>query len=133
MKVVYVADDGKHFETENECIRYERLAEASKIGHKLRFFNMNFRELLSGDPRLDFEACAYLYVQDQEALNFLTKMSEGDYWCDLPTHCGLFYYDETDEAFYDLGEKISKLKIELAEYEKLALRCNIGAPYWGKS
>ena len=133
MEIVYVANDGKKFATENECLCYERFLESSRLGHKLRFFNSDFREVLSGDPRKDFEDCFYVYVQDQEALKFLEQMTEGDYWCNIPTYCGLFYYDEKDEAFYNLGERISKLKAEVAEYEKLAMRCNIGAPYWGES
>lgn len=133
MEIIYVANDGKKFSTEDECVRYERFTQSCKLGHKLRFFNVDFRELLSGDPHADFEDCFYVYVADEEALEFLRAMTEGDYWCDIPTYCGLFYYNEQDEAFYNLGEKISKLKSEVAQYEDLAMRCNIQAPYWGKT
>ena len=80
---------------------------------------------------VDFEDCFYVYIADDEALEFLKQMTEGDYWCDVPTHCGLFYYNGDEETFYDLREKISKLKSEIAGYEDLAMRCSIQAPYWG--
>ena len=133
MEIIYVANDGVQFDNKEECIRYERFADANKIGRRLRFFNADRRELLCEDPLKNFEDCSYVFIADNEALEFLNAMTEKDYWCDKPTHCGLFYYDDNDEAFYNVDTKISDLKAEIAEYEKLVLRCNSGLPYFGES
>lgn len=133
MEIIYVANDGVQFNNKDECIRYERFAEANKVGRKLRFFNADCRELLCENPLKNFEDCYYVFIANEEALEFLDTMTEGTYWCDKPTHCGLFYYDENNEAFCDVNVKISDLKKEIAEYEKLILRCNSGLPYSGES
>ena len=56
MKILYIADDGKEFEDENECMEYEKIQEAEKSGvlNEIHALDDKFREMKVGNSSMNY-------------------------------------------------------------------------------
>lgn len=108
-KEIYIAPDGKEFESEDECEEYEpRLSTKSTIMYDHKFNKTN-----------DLDACHYVRLPSPAAVNAFLKLCayDGIYTrgIDQP---GLYMYVEgtygAGEAWSNLSEILSKMEVLLA-------------------
>ena len=94
MKVLYIADDGKEFEDEYECEKYEEIQKAKEQGFfdQIRALDSRYREIKLGDDLEDIlqdtmyvkfdslEAADYfndqLYEYGLETIGYTTNLKE---------------------------------------------------------
>lgn len=124
-KTVYIAFDGKEFEDENECERYESKELKDKYGNDLLVYNNNGTLLsFDNDYRLSQES-AYVVCKSKEALNFLNKMfgdnrvNNIDYNDNFPAS---FYYDFTTDEWKEIVHRIKELQDEINMLSKYIVK-----------
>lgn len=124
-KTIYIAFDGKEFEYENECKRYESKELQDKYGKDLLAYN-DYGTLLplDNDYRLSQDS-AYVVCKSKEALNYLNKIFNDnrtnniDYNGNFPAS---FYYNfETDE-WEEIESHIKELQEEIDMLSKYIVK-----------
>ena len=68
--VQYIADDGRAFENEDECLKYEREKANQSLGNKFRMFDPLFRETT------DIHCVWYVYMYDSEAYTHFVELCD---------------------------------------------------------
>ena len=124
-KTIYIAFDGKEFEDENECERYESKKLEDKYGKDLLVYDNNGK-LLSFDNDYHLsQNSVYVVCKSEEALNFLNKMFSVNsinkiyYEGNFPAS---FYYDfETDE-WEEIAPRIKELQDEIDMLNKYIVK-----------
>lgn len=77
MKIIYVAEDGKTFESLIDCRNYEEKNQEKRISNEIVAFNMVGKKLKYNNEESleDFLDVAYfLYVKTDEAMELLKRM-----------------------------------------------------------
>lgn len=82
-KEFYIANDGKEFEDEGECLDYENEIDIKSI----EAYDENFN-------RIDFESATYVVIHSDEEVEFIDKICDYNGWtsnglCEV----GLFRYN----------------------------------------
>ena len=109
IKNIYVSYDGKEFETEEECLEYERMGESEGA---VKLFNADGHECLETDPVERYERADYIYVLDEEKADaYFNRIQEySGYTVPYDAKVGHIYaYDVDDCDYYDLMERVEKL------------------------
>lgn len=124
-KTIYIAFDGKEFEDENECERYEDKERQDKYGKDLLVYNNNGTLLpFDNDFRLSQDS-AYVVCKSKEALNFLNKMF-GDNRVNKINYDGKFpvsfYYDFTTDEWEEIVPHIKELQEEIDMLSKYIVK-----------
>lgn len=118
-KTVYVAADGKEFESKTECLKYE----TASMLKGLHFYDDYKKPMfISSDNFSQFFSSVY-YVQAEsiEALDKLNELCDISGYATIPykdlnTNCDdLFYYFDDDESWHSLKNDLKELK-ELADH-----------------
>lgn len=124
-KTIYIAFDGKEFEYENECERYESKELQDKYGKDLLVYNDDGTLLpLDNDYRLSQDS-AYVVCKSKEALNYLNKIFNNnrtnniDYNGNLPAS---FYYDFTTDEWEEIESHIKELQEEIDMLSKYIVK-----------
>ena len=115
-KTVYIAFDGKKFDDENECERYESKELQNKYGKDLLVYNED-GELIpfNNDYRLSQDS-AYVVCKSEEALNYLNKtfndnrVNKIDYNGKFPAS---FYHDFMTDKWEEIKSYITELQKEI--------------------
>lgn len=84
MKVIYYADDGTEFETEEECLEYETLQNANtkKLLSEIHAFDMFNSKIIVGDGLKEYSIedminhALYVTFDSDEALEFFNEQQE---------------------------------------------------------
>lgn len=118
MKIIYMADDGKTFESLIDCKNYEEKNEERRISNEIVAFNVGGKKLTYDNEEnlegfLD-EAC-FLYVKTDEAMELLQKA--GFYIEDNKK----LVYNEAIDGWISL-EREYKDTLEKAKFYNLILR-----------
>ena len=115
-KTIYIAFDGKEFEDENECERYESKELQDKYGKDLLVYNEDGKLIpFDNDYRLSQDS-AYVVCKSEEALNYLNKtfndnrVNKIDYNGNFPAS---FYYDFTTDEWKEIKSRIKELQDEI--------------------
>ena len=124
-KTVYIAFDGKKFDDENECERYESKELQDKYGKDLLVYNED-GELIpfDNDYRLSQDS-AYVVCKSEEALNYLNKtfndnrVNKIDYNGKFPAS---FYYDFTAARWKEIATHIKELQKEIDMLSKYIIK-----------
>ena len=124
-KTVYIAFDGKKFDDENECERYEIKELQNKYGKDLLVYNED-GELIpfNNDYRLS-QYSAYVVCKSEEALNFLNKtfndnrVNKIDYNGKFPVS---FYYDFMTNKWEEIAPRIKELQDEIDMLNKYIVK-----------
>ena len=124
-KTVYVAFDGKEFEDENECERYESKKLKDKYGKDLLVYN-KINELLPLDNhyRLSQES-AYVICKTEEALNYINKTFDYNgvnniyYEGNFPAS---FYYNFNTDEWEEIALHIKELQDEIDMLSKYIVK-----------
>ena len=119
-KTVYIAFDGKEFEDENECERYESKELKNKYGKDLLVYNEKNKLLpLDDDYRLCQDS-AYVVCKSEEALNFLNRTFNYNrtnkiyYEGNFPAS---FYYDFNTDKWKEIEHRIKEWQDEIKELQ----------------
>ena len=124
-KTVYIAFDGKKFDDENECERYEIKELQDKYGKDLLVYNED-GELIpfNNDYRLSQDS-AYVVCKSEEALNYLNKtfndnrVNKIDYNGKFPVS---FYYDFMTDKWKEIEHRIKELQDEIDMLSKYIVK-----------
>ena len=124
-KTVYIAFDGKKFDDENECERYESKELQDKYGKDLLVYNED-GELIpfNNDYRLSQDS-AYVVCKSEEALNYLNKtfndnrVNKIDYNGNFPVS---FYYDFMTDKWEEIAPRIKELQDEIDMLNKYIVK-----------
>lgn len=124
-KTIYIAFDGKEFEDENECERYENKELPDKYGKDLLVYDKEDELIpLDNDYRLSRNS-AYVVCKSDEALGYLNKVfydnrvNNIDYEGNFPAS---FYYNfETDE-WEEIALHIKELQEEIDMLSKYIVK-----------
>ena len=100
MRVVYIADDGKEFDDEYECIDYEWKLKRPHLSHltDIKFYDKDDNELTDIFSEEAYSITELVVVLDEIALKELQEFADYTGFCcyeDI-TECGewIFNYDE---------------------------------------
>lgn len=124
-KTIYIAFDGKEFEDENECERYESKELPDKYGKDLLVYDKEDELIpLDNDYRLSRNS-AYVVCKSDEALGYLNKVFYDNrvnnivYEGNFPAS---FYYNfETDE-WEEIALHIKELQEEIDMLSKYIVK-----------
>ena len=124
-KTIYVAFDGKEFDDENECERYESKELQDKYGKDLLVYNED-GELIpfDNDYRLSQDS-AYVVCKSEEALNYLNKtfndnrVNKIDYNGKFPVS---FYCDFMTDKWKEIEHRIKELQDEIDMLSKYIVK-----------
>lgn len=129
IKNIYISDDGEEFETEEECVEYEK---ARDVKGAILMFDSDRQILDDADSVKAFENAMYLYVIDVERAKKFFDFVEGDYGYVVPDEVvknGLYVYDDNVhcQSYYELTDRIAELEVARDElldraHEKLGAR-----------
>lgn len=105
MRIVYIADDGKEFDDEIECERYEWLQAHQNLKY-IRVYNRNgdeFEDILAENT---YFYCTKIIAPTDLAAKDLRDFSEYTGYCyyDHITEAGTWVFDEKAERFIKEGE-----------------------------
>lgn len=104
----YVADDGKRFNTEEECLHYEENLAFEKIKNDLVMFDSE--DFVISDM-IDFENVRMVVIKTKPALTFFLNMCykygvrQGGIY-----KCGFYKWDSYHHAWYNVFEELHKLR-----------------------
>lgn len=114
-KTIYISNDGEEFETEEECLAYERNRDASGA---VLMFAANRLPITDTDSITAFEDASYLYILDEERAKAFFRAIKDDYSYAIPkldevTNFSLYAYEEdrSGQSYMDLDDKIAELEV----------------------
>lgn len=112
-KTTYIANDGEEFETEEECLAYEKAMDPSE---GVVMFDSEYEILHGGVPAAMYEAAMYLYIiNEKKATAFFNWIGVNTgYNTPSDYHTGdLLYYsdyhDYNKDDYSNLDKDISEL------------------------
>lgn len=124
-KTIYIAFDGKEFEDENECEKYESKELQNKYGKDLLVYDKNDELIaLDNDYRLSQDS-AYVLCKSEEALNYINKtfdyngVNNIDYDGKFPAS---FYYDFATDEWKEIAPHIKELQKEIDMLSKYIVK-----------
>lgn len=124
MKIIYRADDGTEFYSEDDCAMYERKLEYGKRNLKSRFFDKKGKEMDNTDIEDCYERAWYAEFASLEEAEFYDKETSeliGNTYFDNKPCAGRFYYDQEDVKWRNLEELYQKYAKVLNVFEPIDL------------
>lgn len=117
--ISYVADDGKSFNSEEECKLYENILFAEQLDGIL-FFDDDFKQIFF-NPKLDFPFCDiidnsfYIVIKSMEQWQkFIDLLGEHDRYyeslIDIAGKAGIYFFSDSKEAWVSLEEEKNYLE-----------------------
>lgn len=120
METVFRAFDGKIFEDEDDCFLYERKEKEKKIRNQ--YFGMDYAENkinFSEKSFFDFfNEIQFLIIKTKAAAELLSTVAEEEGYT-IPNQIGAFVWDEEENNFINVENKVEKMKKELSFYERI--------------
>lgn len=120
METVFRAFDGKIFEDEDDCVLYERKEKEKKIHNQ--YFGMNYAENkidFSEKSFCDFfNEIQFLIIKTKAAAELLSTAAEEEGYI-IPNQIGAFVWDEEENNFINVENKVEKMKKGLSFYERI--------------
>ena len=114
-RTIYISNDGEEFDTEEECLEYERNRDASDA---ILMFAANRLPIVDSDSVAAFEDASYLYILDAERAKAFFRAIKDDYSYAIPkldevTNFSLYAYEEdhSDQSYVNLDDKIAELEV----------------------
>lgn len=119
MKAIYIADDGREFEDENECLEYEKLEneKTKKLLSEIHAFNEKGEEIKVGNGAREYDIegmlmeTFYVTFDSDEALHFFDDQQE--YYgyppiheCTICKNGDVFIYNDGDGEWISAKEMI---------------------------
>ena len=114
----YEADDGTQFEDEYECLEYEWQLDVESKGHMYALLNHKC-VLLDNNKTNSYDDCFFIFLKNNNSAKALCSIWNEDM---IGSYCpdfirdytnvtpGLWAYDEDDDNWYHVGERIANLQ-----------------------
>ena len=124
-KTIYVAFDGKEFDDENECKRYESKKLQNKYGKDLLVYNKDGELIALDNDYWLSQSSAYVLCKSEEALNYINKtfdyngVNNIDYDGNFPAS---FYYDFNTDEWKEIEPRIKELQDEIDMLSKYIIK-----------
>ena len=107
----YIADDGREFDDEEECLEYEqRMALAIING---QFLMLDDRFNVVDNPVYNFDEVTYIYVKTDEAARQLHETLTREWtvpWDNYPKSAGVWFKCEERDRWVALDEERKRVK-----------------------
>ena len=120
MQVIYRADDGTDFRSEEECEAYENQQKLKGMNFQSRFFDENGRLIPMEDIVYCVERAWYMEIATMEEARFLAEYAEREVGIVLfagkPT-TGRFYWDDNVEEWHDIEDIFNTYQSKLRIFE----------------
>lgn len=119
MRVVYQAFDGKNFSSEKECLDYEEKESFHEMLNDVIILDHdeNFLCFAQKGERV-FPYSYYVALKSKRAAEIMGEIAEKAGY-QFPNAEGFYYYDEDDNEFYELRQKIKELEEKLTHYDNV--------------
>ena len=119
-KIIYIADDGKEFSSESDCIQYEFNNSYEQLCKNLVFYDEDFNIINKHDFNTITESF-YVYVGDENAIEATNLLYE-HFGFIFPDHTGYFYYNWDTDEWHSLDKRFNALTKELKNIkQKIAI------------
>lgn len=119
MRVVYQAFDGKNFSNEKECLDYEKREKLQEVVDAVVILDYNKNILPHTEMgEQAFQLGYYVALKSKRAAEIISEIAEKAGY-QFPNAEGFYYYDEEDNEFYDLSQKVKELEESLTHYENV--------------
>ena len=114
----YIANDGKEFEDEDECLDYERTSTMKAI-KGVKFFSEDGKEITNYSSLEDLLDLSYfIKITDKDDFDKFEELLYDElgcsYWADgwdsLKDEKGLFFYDEDRDSWISWEAEYDKLR-----------------------
>lgn len=116
MNIIYRAFDGKEFEEKDDCINYEEKIIAEKYKNDIIGLSEEFEQISLFDGVENFfQESYFVLVKTDEAVNFIEENSYNWNVYTPPLKKGTFYFNEMNNEWQDIDEKINEFYQEIEE------------------
>ena len=123
-KTIYIAFDGKEFDDENECERYESKELQDKYGESLFVYDKDGKKISLDE---DYHLCQYsqyITCKTKEAFDYLNEIFDNcvntiDYDGKFPAS---FYYNFETNEWEDIEHHIKELQDEIDMLSKYIVK-----------
>ena len=120
MRAEYFADDGKQFDTMEECLEYEKFC-VRPIVKGIKFMDKDYK-LLDTTETLenDYHMIEYIYADSEKSIEAFSEWFY-DYYGDIikPMGAGWYSYCSIEQGFVSVNKQITELKAEIKRLESL--------------
>ena len=115
---IWEADDGTKFDDEYECAKYEFAQQVEKYRKCFGLLGSQYNLLDPAEPG-SYEDAYFIYLPNSESAKILRNLycndsvisvNVPDFLNDWNVDAGLWVYDDNDDNWYHLGEKIAELQ-----------------------
>lgn len=122
VETYYIADDGKRFETEEDCLMYEKREKFFSSLKDVLLFDKDGKEISKTCFFTDMEEYIYIYIGSRESYKIIQKLNE-EVNIAIPPKEGFWRYQyeivDRCEVFVNCNEEIKKIKKELNKYSNM--------------
>ena len=118
--IIYRADDGTDFDDEYDCRFYEwQCSVRDEQSPQVVLMDANYKRLPL-DHTDSYNDVYYIFIGDEKSAHFLYDIWDcdmvdtyrPDFLCGYKVKTGLYAYDEEDEKWYHLGDKLEEIQRE---------------------
>lgn len=116
--IIYRADDGTDFDDEYDCRFYEwQCSVKDEESPQVVLMDANYKRLPL-DHTESYSDVYYIFIGDEKSAHFLydiwdfdmVDVYRPDFLCGYTINPGLYAYDEADENWYHLGERLAEIQ-----------------------
>jgi len=111
IRKIYIAEDGEEFESEDECLEYEK---AFNPEGAIVFYDEDLERVTSGrDPAETFELADHLYISNAEQAERFFNWIDEYYGMTVPDEvvAGQVYsFDERNQQYFNLCDRIREME-----------------------
>lgn len=120
METVFRAFDGKIFEDEDNCALYEKREKEKKIHNQYLGINYDENKIDFSEKSFFefFNEIQFLIIKTEAAAELLSTIAEEEGYI-VPNQIGAFVWDEEENNFINVENKVEKMKKGLSFYERI--------------
>lgn len=127
-KTIYITFDGKEFDNEYDCRKYELSENAKNIGDDLLMYDENGKQMFITD--CNYNKIDYVIFKSKIAYDCFTKKMLYDYDIPYPNEeevksnnykCS-YYYDYEYDKWRDINNKIAELQSQIDNLSKYIVK-----------
>ena len=117
MEILYKAKDGKIFDSEWECEKYENTLECEELKDSLFWWNSEQKPIPvceNADP------LHYFYIKSEEAVEYMKKVVRDYGWSYEELEVGsMYHWDDSEESFCNISNQIDYYEDKINELRNI--------------
>ena len=131
MEIIYRANDGKEFEDEYECEKYERELKEKELLNKGIVFLDYYNEKIDA-PIYESARIYHIYFPTEESIKLLEKVYEEENDT-IVDHLNLneevkpniwYHFDDFENGYFSYERKIKECQDQIEEYDDILKKIN---------